>query len=367
MPACRVLLADDTPEIRLLLRMALELEGGFEVVAEAADGAQALHLADDHHPDAVILDLAMPVMDGLEAIPAIRRAAPDTKILVLSGFTSDQMEKEALSVGADAYLEKGVPPHDIVALLQKLCPPSTNGDGSAGGLDALEDEPHSTAVPAQPGKDPLAELTHELMTPVAVIQGFAEAISHKAKEIDEQDIVEWAQKIVSNAGSLVEVIRSFRGATELPVEEVELDLSRFEIAALVRRTVADLGALVSGRGVGLDLKDGVFVNADAVKVRQIVTNLVSNAVKYSTGPIEVRMEIGRYHVEVAVCDRGPGIPKERREDLFKRFARFHPEVPGSGLGLYISRQLARAQGGDIVFAPRGEGGSAFKVRIPLAD
>src|SRR3712207_5097808 len=111
---CRVLLADDTPEIRLLVRMALELEGGFEIVGEAGDGAQALHIADDQRPDAVVLDLAMPVMDGLEAIPQVRKATPDTKIHVLSGFNSAQMEREALSVGADAYLEKGVPPTRIV-------------------------------------------------------------------------------------------------------------------------------------------------------------------------------------------------------------------------------------------------------------
>ncbi|MGH2757676.1 MAG: ATP-binding response regulator [Actinomycetota bacterium] len=363
MPACRVLLADDTPEIRLLLRMALELEGGFEVVAEAADGAQATNLADDHRPDAVILDLAMPVMDGLEAIPAIRRAAPDAKILVLSGFTSDQMEREALAVGADAYLEKGVPPHEIVALLQKLCPFSLDASTSGPGRAAAG----PSVVPPILPRDPVAELTHELMTPVAVIQGFAEAISHKAKEIEDPEIHEWAKKIISNAGSLVGLVRSFRGATELPLEEIDLDLSRFDIAAVVRRTVADLGALAAGREMKLDLRDGVLVSADAVKVRQIVTNLVSNAVKFSGGPIEIRMETGRFHVEIAICDRGSGIPKEQRPDLFKRFARFHPEVPGSGLGLYLSRQLARAQGGDIVYAPRGGGGSAFKLRVPLAD
>jgi DNA-binding NarL/FixJ family response regulator/two-component sensor histidine kinase len=360
-PACRVLLADDTPEIRLLLRMALELEGGFEIVGEAADGAQALHLADDHRPDAVILDLAMPVMDGLEAIPAIRRATPETKILVLSGFTSDQMEREALSVGADAYLEKGVPPQDIVALLQKLCSVSSNGIGTlptATGTDS-----GASAV----STDPVAELTHELMTPVAVIQGFAEAISHKAKEISAQEIHDWAQKIISNAGSLVGIVRSFRGATELPVEDIELDISRFDVAAVTRRTLADLGTLATGRDVTFDLRDSVLVSADAVKVRQIVTNLVSNAVKFSDGPIEIRMEVGKFHVEIAVCDRGPGIPKHQRSELFKRFARFHPEVPGSGLGLYLSRQLARAQGGDIVFAARGGGGAAFKLRIPLAE
>src|SRR5688500_7746601 len=119
---CRVLLADDTPEIRMLVRLALELDGGFETVAAAGDGAEALHLPDQHQPDAIVLDLAMPVMDGLEAIPAIKKGNPNAKILVLSGFDAPKMMNEAMEAGADAYLEKGEPAHKIVQLLQGFYP-----------------------------------------------------------------------------------------------------------------------------------------------------------------------------------------------------------------------------------------------------
>ena len=124
---CRVLLADDTPEIRMLVRMALELAGGFEVIGEAKDGAEALHMADDQRPDAIVIDLAMPIMDGLEAIPQIKQRTPGSKILVLSGFDAAQMKKEAMAAGADAYLEKGESAQRIVALLQELCPKATEG------------------------------------------------------------------------------------------------------------------------------------------------------------------------------------------------------------------------------------------------
>ena len=118
---CRVLIADDTPEIRLLLRIALESEGGFEVIGEAKDGAEALRIATDSRPDAILLDLAMPVMDGLEAIPQIKEHSPEAKILVLSGFDAGKMRQEAMAAGADAYLEKGEPAGNIVRMLQDLC------------------------------------------------------------------------------------------------------------------------------------------------------------------------------------------------------------------------------------------------------
>ncbi len=99
----RVLVADDETNIRLLFRTMLELEDGFEVVAEAADGEQAVRLAAEEHPDAVVIDLSMPVMDGLTAISAIRRDSPDTKIVVVSSLDETP---EARSSGANAYLTK---------------------------------------------------------------------------------------------------------------------------------------------------------------------------------------------------------------------------------------------------------------------
>lgn len=118
---CRVLLADDTSEIRLLLRLALEMDGRFEIIGEAEDGVQALQLAQAHLPDAVVLDLAMPVMDGLAALPGIRQAAPSAKILVLTGFDAGSLKQEALDAGADAFLEKGEATRSIVKMLEGLC------------------------------------------------------------------------------------------------------------------------------------------------------------------------------------------------------------------------------------------------------
>ena len=105
-----VLIADDTPEIRNLLRMNFELEQDFLVVGEADNGLTAIELARDHQPDLVLLDLAMPVMDGLQALPEITEAAPGTRVVVLSGFNADQVADEALALGAHAYIEKGIRP-----------------------------------------------------------------------------------------------------------------------------------------------------------------------------------------------------------------------------------------------------------------
>ena len=111
----RVVLADDVSELRALVRMSLERSGDFEVVAEAGNGREAIEAAADQQPDLVLLDISMPVMDGLEALPKILDASPATKVVMLSGFAEDRLGDEARRLGAVAYLEKGVPPRELIA------------------------------------------------------------------------------------------------------------------------------------------------------------------------------------------------------------------------------------------------------------
>jgi DNA-binding NarL/FixJ family response regulator len=120
MKPCRLLVADDVVYFRTLLRYALDPQR-FEIVAEAGDGSEAVEAAARTRPDVAILDLSMPVMDGLQAIPKILEASPDTKILVLSGFEAELMEDRAMKLGAHAYLEKGIDLDEIAAALSELC------------------------------------------------------------------------------------------------------------------------------------------------------------------------------------------------------------------------------------------------------
>lgn len=124
---CRVVIADDTPDIRMLLRWSLEPDERFEIVGEAANGAEALALLTDNEVDAILLDLAMPVMDGLQAIPKIKTQSPDTRIVVLSGFDQESMAGEAISRGADVYLEKGVAVAEVAAVLADQCAKKGSG------------------------------------------------------------------------------------------------------------------------------------------------------------------------------------------------------------------------------------------------
>lgn len=118
--AVRVLLVDDASDYRFLLREVIDREEEFEVVGEASDGPAAVEVASALEPDVVLLDVALPGMDGLEALPAIQAAAPEAAVVMLSAFGADRLAAEAVSLGARAYLEKGLRPRELVAGLREV-------------------------------------------------------------------------------------------------------------------------------------------------------------------------------------------------------------------------------------------------------
>ena len=155
-----VLLVDDTADLRALVRMALERRGDFRVVAEAGDGREGVDTAKTHQPDVVLLDIAMPVMSGLEALPLIREVCPTATVIMLSGFGADKMAAQALDAGADGYIQKGQPIRALLAQVSSMIeaarsrntlnhggvdehrgdPSTSEGFGQAGGPDAAADD-----------------------------------------------------------------------------------------------------------------------------------------------------------------------------------------------------------------------------------
>jgi signal transduction histidine kinase len=116
------------------------------------------------------------------------------------------------------------------------------------------------------------------------------------------------------------------------------------------------------------------VQVDADAIAQVIVNLLSNAEKYSNGEKKISVEVRRQEgplpcAEVRILDRGPGVPRGSEEKIFEKFYRAHDSlssgIQGSGLGLTLARQIARAHGGDVIYEPREGGGSCFVLRLPL--
>lgn len=116
----RILLADDHEVVRAGLRALLEEQSGWEVVAEAADGRDAVEKASKLKPDVVVIDIAMPSLNGLEAVRQIVKAVPNTRVLVLTMYDSDPLIQQVLQAGARGYLLKSDAGRDLVSAIDAL-------------------------------------------------------------------------------------------------------------------------------------------------------------------------------------------------------------------------------------------------------
>lgn len=116
-----MVVCDDQPGYRKIVSAVLDLEPGLVVVGEAANGQEAVNLARDLRPDVLVLDIAMPVLDGLEALPLIQAVSPETKVVMLTGVASDTFRDRARGGGAVLFIEKGTNIQDVVEAVARVC------------------------------------------------------------------------------------------------------------------------------------------------------------------------------------------------------------------------------------------------------
>lgn len=119
-PALRVLVVDDHELTRFSLKLALQNQQNIELVGLASNGKEALEMVERYHPDVIILDLQMPVLDGLSASTQIKSIEPNIQIIAYSSVEDPQIEVMAQTARIDAFCKKDTATHDLIALVNQL-------------------------------------------------------------------------------------------------------------------------------------------------------------------------------------------------------------------------------------------------------
>ncbi len=217
-------------------------------------------------------------------------------------------------------------------------------------------------------------VTHELKTPVASIRLYLETL--QTRSVDEAKRKEFYRIMLEDSGRLLETIEQILRTGRIGHSGRKPTLSRIDLAGLVQECVNRARTLYELPPDALTCEPGspTMIQADLDEVRAAVSNLIDNAVKYSGMNVKVSVEIvptDEKHVAVRVRDQGPGIPPTELKAIFKRFYRARgpaaPRVPGTGLGLYIVRSVAKRHGGRAWAESEGPGrGSTFVLQLPIA-
>ncbi|GAW50103.1 PAS/PAC sensor hybrid histidine kinase [Nocardioides sp. PD653] len=221
---------------------------------------------------------------------------------------------------------------------------------------AAEDQAHFLAVTA-----------HELRTPVGVLGGTADTLVAHWADLEDDERRELLEGMSASAVRLRRLLADLLTASRLQASALELELGPVDVATLVATAVATARRTRPDAEIVIDAEPGLVVVGDVDRLAQAVDNLIANALRHGVSPIRVSARAVGSVVEIGVEDSGPGVPDEMRARLFDRFATGRGPG-GTGLGLYIVRQLARSHEGDATYrSPSADGhDGAFVISLPLA-
>jgi len=220
--------------------------------------------------------------------------------------------------------------------------------------------------------DFIAVVSHELRTPMAGVYGAAETLLHRDAELTPVQRRALLEMIATQAERLSQITEEVLLAGSLDRGDIRVDRQPVDVAALVNDVVDTTRARVSPSKLDLEIAGDVgAVAGDPDRIQQVLVNVLDNAVKYGAEPITIRLERSHGSVRISVADTGQGIAPADRARIFEKFYRADPQLTnapgGTGLGLYISRELTQRMGGriDVESAP-GEG-ATFVIELPRAE
>ena len=216
----------------------------------------------------------------------------------------------------------------------------------------------------------LAAVAHDLRNPMASLRAAAQ-LSLRQAETEKQR--ERGELILRQVDRMNRLVTDLLDVTRVEAGRFDLHLERGDIRDVVRETAALFEAASEKHEIRLELpREPVITEHDPARIAQVLSNLVSNAIKYSPegGPVDIRLRVKDGDALIEVSDRGLGVPEEELETIFQPFRRSsgaRGEIPGVGLGLSVARRLVRAHGGDIEVESELGRGSTFRVVLPLGE
>jgi signal transduction histidine kinase len=371
-----ILNVDDTEAMRYQKTRVLRA-AGYEVV-EADTGAKALQLVRELSPDLVLMDVRLPDMSGIEACRHIKNDPVTRTIPVIqisATFVTEKDQQSGLLGGANIYLTEPLEAKVLETVVSTLLQLHRT---EAGLRETVKREQvaRAQAEEATRLKDEfLANLSHELRTPMNIIIGWAHLLRN-GPLTDEQK-VRAAEAIERAARSQAQLIEDLLDVSRIVTGKFRMEMQDVKIGLVLKSAVDSLRMVASAKQIIVTLTQeasDVVIKGDPDRLQQVFWNLLSNAVKFTpaNGCVDVRMHSTETDVIVTVTDTGVGISSDFLPHVFDRFRQADStstrQHTGMGLGLAIVRHVIELHGGTARAESAGpDSGSSFMVSLPLPN
>jgi signal transduction histidine kinase len=368
--ATRILVVDDEPDVELLITQQFrrQIRAGEFTFSFAHDGEQALTvLQKDAGVDLMLLDINMPVMDGLTLLARLSELQAQVRAIIVSAYGDMPNIRTAMNRGAFDFVLKPIDMVDLQATIRKALDEIAK-------LREIEHRRLAAERARSNLSHFLANMSHELRTPLNAIIGVSEMLREDAEAL-KQD-TEPLDRVLGAGRHLLALINDILDLSKIEAGRMELNLEIFALAPLIANVVKTIEPLATKNAnqlaVQCDAEIGTL-HADQMRLRQALLNLMSNANKFTdhgTITIDARQqqEGSRDWVTISVADTGIGMTTEQIGKLFQEFSQADASTTrkygGTGLGLAISKRFCQMMGGDITVESEPGHGSTFTIRLP---
>jgi signal transduction histidine kinase len=366
-------LVEDNPDDAVLLRRMLGSPGPATVVH--VDRLQAaLDRLGAETFDLVFLDLSLPDSQGLDTFTRLHACTHAVPIVVLSGLADEEVSLHAVQSGAQDYLVKGQVQRDLLLKAMRYAMERHRLGADLERRNLELQRAREQAERASTFKTRfLSALSHELRTPLNAIIGFSELLSDESAGPLTSTQRQYLQHVLASARHQLELVNEILDISKVEAGRMELNRVDLPVTTLLDAVRGTVQSLADKQGVRLEVvAPGPLpaLRVDAVRMRQVLYNLLSNGIKFTPrgGRVTLGARAVEGGVEIAVEDTGVGIKAEDLPRLFREFEQLHPgrgdKAEGTGLGLALSRKLVELHGGTITVTSEFGQGSRFSVLLP---